>query len=589
MIQYSLQKVNIDSKEIKCLEFGLIVLIAIALCLKFRLIFQISINKDEFSYLSLIYSHSRGALAGQFHTFHVHFFKWISYFSNNEVTQIILARSLMFLFFLGTCILTYFIGRQFINRCGALFSVICFLSFSYVVVNGSSFRHDTISIFLSLFSIYSIISNPQLRFSPIIAGIFMALSLMITIKAVFHLVTIGIIFLYMLVVAQKRLKVIKQIVHFAVTLVIGYLIFYQLHVSTLTTVSYHESATVSYHEPMKFLELAFSNFIMLDKLFPAWKLLVLSINQNWTIWTLFIVGVISEIWAMVNTKKGKLNKNLILFAFTVPLFSLMFYRNAFPYFYVFILTPPIIFCGIVFHEITEGLKKAMSIFSFILITLFTLMVFLNFLFYYSAFSPNRNFSQKELLEKVHKIFPEPVSYIDGFSMVASYPNSNFFMSSLGMENYLRTNKPIMKDLLIKYQPLFLLANVPQIDLSLPRSKAVSYAKYSLLEEDWMVLKSNFLHHWGPIYVVGKQFDFSSVVSSQIFNILISGDYTLEGKQNVLVDGLIYRPGDIINLKKGEHTITGHYKSGKVALRWGKHLYKPSTLPPSDPNFFGIFL
>jgi hypothetical protein len=580
MIQYSSQQVNIDSKEIKFLEFGLILLIVIALCLKFRLIFQMRINQDEFHYLSYIYSYSRGSLSEILQTFHVHFFKWFSYFSNNEVMQIILARSVMFLFFLGTCILTYLIGRQFINRCGALFAVICFLSFSYVVVNGSGFRHDTISVFLCLFSIYFIISNPQLKFSSIIAGISMAFSIMFTIKSVFHLVIIGIIILCMLAMTQKRSEVIKQIVHFVITFVVGYLIFYQLHVSKLNIVSSPAQK--------KFLKNVYSKFILIDELFPARTFLKLSINQNLIIWTLLIAGVFFVIWEIVYTKKDKLKKNFILLAFIIPILSLIFYRNAFPYFYVFILTPAIIFSGILFHEITEGLKKTKSKFSLILIIFFTLLVFFNFLFYYFLFSPKRNFSQKELLEKVHKIFPEPVSYIDGCSMVASYPKSGFFMSSMGMENYLTMNRPIMEDLLNKDKPLFLLSNVPQLDLSLPREKAVSYANYSLLEEDWMVLKSNFLHHWGPIYVVGKQFNLSSVANSQNFKIFISGNYTLEGEQNVSVDGIFYKPGDIIKLKKGKHSIAGLYKSGKVKLRWGKNLYKPSSPPPLDP-IFGIFL
>lgn len=581
MIHSRLKQIVFEPQIIKLIEFGLLVFLAIALYLKFRLIFKIAINQDEFAYLSRIYSFSRGSLTQQFQTFHVHFFKWIFNFSKNEAIQIIFARSAMYLFFLGTCLLTYLIGRQFLNRSGALFAVICFLSFSYVIVNGSSFRSDTISAFFSLLSTYLIISKTQSRISIIIAGLAFAVSLMVTIKSVFHLISIGIIFICILIVAQNKLDVVKKIICFFITLATGCFLFYHFHASTLLT--------TNLGEPNHYLGRVSSKVIITNELFPGWKFLKLTIYLDLFIWILFVAGIILVTFTIIHTARNEVTNRLILLAFLFPIFSLIFYRNAFPYFYVFILSPAIIFCGVVSHEIIEVLKKTTSVLPPFFLIVLTLIVFLNFLRFYLVYSPNRNVEQVELLEHVHEIFPEPVSYIDGCSMVASYPNAGFFMSSWGMENYLRTNKPIMKDLLIKYQPLFLLANVPQIDLSLPKSKAVSYAKYSLLEDDWMVLKSNFLHHWGPIYVVGKQFDFSSVVSSQIFNILISGEYTLEGKQNVLVDGLIYRPGDIITLKKGKHTITGYYKSGKVALRWGKHLYKPSTLPPSDPIFFGVFL
>jgi len=262
MNQPCLQKVNVDPKEIKLIEFGLIVFIGIVLCLKFRLLFQVSINQDEFGYLSQIYSYCRGTLTDQFQTFHVHFFKWISHFSKNEVTQIIIARSVMFQFFFGTCLLTYLIARKFIDRSGALFAVVCFLSFSFVIVNGASFRSDTISAFFSLFSIYCIISKPQSKIFLIIAGIAAALSLMLTIKSVFQLLTIGVIFLCMIAVARKRWAVAKQIARFGIALAGGYFLLYQFHIATLTT--------ASVHAPKQFLGHTSSKVIILNKLFPGW-------------------------------------------------------------------------------------------------------------------------------------------------------------------------------------------------------------------------------------------------------------------------------------------------------------------------------
>jgi len=582
MIQSSLQQATYESKKIKLIEFALITFIVIALCLKFRLIFQISINQDEFGYLSRVYSYTQGNLTGQFQTFHVHFFKWISYFSKNEVTQIIVARLVMYLFFFGTCLLTYLIGRQFINRPGALFAVLCFVSFSYVVVNGASFRSDTISAFLCLFSTYFIISKPQSKILMIIAGMAFALSLMVTIKSIFHLLTIGIIFfLYLLVTAQNRWNVVKQITCFVVALIVGFFLFYQFHISKLVP--------TSLRDPRQFLRNTSSKVIILNKLFLKWRFLELSIHQNTTIWILILVGIILVIWSLFHKKGEKIYNRLILLIFLAPVFSLIFYRNAFPYYYVFILTPAIIFCGIVVHKIMEVVRKTESIFSSVIIAALILIVFFNFVFYYLMFSPNRNFEQKKLLKAVHEIFPEPVSYIDGCSMVASFPKAGFFMSSWGMENYLRANKPIMKDILIKNHPLFVLANVPHLNLSLPRTKAISDTNYSLLEEDWNVLKLNFLHHWGPIYVVGKQFEFRSVTDSQCFEILIPGKYTFEGEPDVSVDGIFLRPGDIINLNKGEHTITAISNSGKALLRWGKHLYIPASEPPLNPIFLGRFL
>lgn len=580
MIPLSKEQVDVDPKAIKRIEFGLFVFITVALCLKFRLIFQININQDEFAFLSKIYSYNRGALTGQFQTFHVHFFRWIPYFSKNEVTQIIIARSVMYLFFLGTCLLTYFIGKRFISRSGALFAVICFLSFSFVVVNGSGFRADTISALFCVLSIYLIVSRYHSKFAMITAGLSIAFSLMITIKSVFHLLTIGAIFLCIFMTEQNRWENIKQLAHFLIAFVIGYFFLYQFHIYTL-----HQKIL---GEPSQFLRHTSSKVIVLHKFFPGWKFLNLSIYQNLIIWILLIAGIIFVIWTIRVGIKDKTRDKMILLTFLFPIFSLVFYRNSFPYFYVFILTPAIIFCGVAFHEVIGGYKKTGSRIYSVLAIVLAITVFFNFLFYYLLFSPNRNLDQRALLQNIHKIFPRPVAYIDGCSMVASFPKVGFFMSSWGMENYLRANKPIMKNILIKQKPQFLLANVPHLNLSLPRKEAVSATGYALLVEDWNILKSNFLHYWGPIYVIGKQFEFNSISDSHIFEILIPGEYTLEGKIAVSVNGILYKPGDIINLKKGKHTITASDQSGKAALRKGKHLYLPTIAPPSQ-IFYGPFL
>jgi len=147
----------------------------------------------------------------------------------------------------------------------------------------------------------------------------------------------------------------------------------------------------------------------------------------------------------------------------------------------------------------------------------------------------------------------------------------------------------MYNILTRRKPLFLLADVPHLDLSLPREEAFSATNYSLLEEELDVLKLNFIHHWGILYVPGKQFEFESKVKPQNFEILIPGTYTLEGEGAVSINGILYEPGDTIKLKKGSHTITTQYNSRKAALRWGEDLYKPANKPSSHPIFAGLFL
>lgn len=582
MNQSMTRHVASDPKVIKIVELGLLMFVVVALCLKFRLLLQTGINQDEFRYLSDVYTHERGTLADQFHTFHVHFFCWLSYFSNNEVTQIIVARSVMYLFFLGTNILTYLIGRRFINRSGALFAVLCFLAFSFVVINGAAFRSDTISSFLCLLSIYMIIAGSPWLISAVIAGVAMGLALMITTKSVFHLLSLGVVFLWLLFTVPGKRDALKRVICFVVALVIGFLSFYYIHVSTLHT--------PHVHPPHKFVSSTSSKVIIFRELFPGLRFLEISLYQNLVIWTVLIAGIVLLGWRTIRaTKTRTTGTTILLLGLLVPLVSLGFYRNSFPYFYVFILTPAIIVCGVVIHEIIEVLRRTGSVLSVVLVGVLAVFVFHNCLFYYLLLSPRTKVVQKELLKAVHDIFPEPVPYIDGCSMAASYPSAGFFMSSWGMEGYLEAKKPVMRNILERRQPLFLLSNVPELDLALSRSDAVSTRGYSLLDQDWTVLQSHFIHHWGRVYVLGQEFEFSPTTDSRNFQILVPGAYTLEGETAVLIDGDSYAPGDVIDLNKGRHTIALLQNPGKVVLRWGRHLYKPDIRPSPGPLFLGPFV
>jgi hypothetical protein len=193
----------------------------------------------------------------------------------------------------------------------------------------------------------------------------------------------------------------------------------------------------------------------------------------------------------------------------------------------------------------------------------------------------------ELIETVHKIFPYKSPYIDGCSAISSFPKHGLFMSTWGMENYLKANTPIMLDILKNKNPTFLFANIPSLDLSLSRENDFTAINYPLLEEDWETLKSNYVHHWSIIYVAGKQFDFSSGEKHRNFDILIEGSYTYEGEDTIVIDGALIEPYDIIKLERSIHTIEPQKTPSKATLRWGEHLYRPQKEPTSIPTFYGF--
>jgi hypothetical protein len=280
----------------------------------------------------------------------------------------------------------------------------------------------------------------------------------------------------------------------------------------------------------------------------------------------------------------------LLLVLLIPLCSLVVYRNACPYFFVFLMPAATVFCGYAFERLVSTLKSDKRIMIPVLSAFLGLMVFAEVVPHlprYIGSEAKLTPVQHNILKTIHRMFPEPAAYVDKCSMVASYPKVGFFMSAAGMRNYLRRNEPIMGRLLAEKKPIFLLANFFMLDLSsdaAPRSAAGQ----ALLEADWTALKSYFIHHWGQVWVAGKQLDVGPATEPQHFEIIAPGPYTVECDTDISIDGISYGNGDVVRLDEGSHTVRADGAITTIRLRWGDHLYRPDT-EPEKRNILGPFL
>lgn len=572
----NLDKSKLDYKKLTI--FFLSLLTFAALLLKFHLLFKISINQDEFHYLSLVYEYLHGSLTQSLNSFHVHLFTWLSVFGLNEVDQVIGARIVMYLLFLCTCRYIFLIGRYYFDTASALFSILCYISFASTIVNGANFRHDTFSIFLFTLAVYHFLVKKESYISNFLAGLAMAFAFMFTIKSAIHMTVFGGLVFIRFFLSSNFHKTIIPISIFLLAFLIGYIIIYEFHISTIANLANANYIQTTYK--------AFSTFVLFDRFFPQFKLFKFLLGENIIIWAFLTFGFIFS--AYDTLKRKNYPTSIYLLPLIFPLFSLLIYRNAFSYFYVFITAAATIFCGYMFWKLTEIIKIKSKIICFMLIVIIGGVIFKDFISHYSAFCQNQTEAQHQTLDVIHTMFQDPVPYIDGCSMVSSFPNVGFFMSSAGMEPYLRGGKPIIEKLLDKKMPLFLLANVPHLNLHFD-DPAKSYTNLAFREEDWHTLKSYFIHHWGVIWVVGKQFEFGSEFENYKFKITVPGVYTLEGDEKVLIDDRMINAGDTVNLETGNHSIRNQGTPCLINLRWGDHLYRPAEKPISTPIFIGPFL
>jgi hypothetical protein len=561
----------------RLMERGLLAIIAILIVLGLHRAFIANINWDEFYYLANVHSFKNGQLSLQLMTFHVHFFSWLPFVSDNEVGQVIAARSVLWLLSLASCWLIYRIARLFCSRLAALLSVLFYLGFSYVVDHGLTFRMDPICAFLFLASLYFLLTVEKSRYHVPLSALFMAVAMIVSVKSLFYLGTIGVIFLARLLFESNGRAAVKDMLLFAAVFLGAFVALFQIHTLAL--------ANDNLTDPVAYLRSAGNKAMFSSPFLPRINYILRGFLENGIIWVFIGFGLAKAVHDAIKGPKRK--QALTLVALAAPLLSLLVYFGAYPYFYVFLMPAAVILGGVFADVLMARARASQSKILLLILGGTVLFIPASTLGDYIRKLPNQTVAQMETVALVHRMFPEPVPYIDRNSMISSFPKAGMFMSTWRMELYRAAGKPVMEDVIRRGQPKFLIANSCRLDIFEPKVGNETPCDNRLLREDSEILRTNFVHHWGAIYVAGKSFDLQGPSDPQDFEILIAGDYTLEAEAAVALDGVIYRPGDQVHLDRGAHTIASTGAPRQVVLRWGANLYRPSHEPSLQPIFYGF--
>lgn len=558
---------------------SLLALIGVALLLRLRLLFVVNVNWDEFLHLGKVHSYLRGELLNPLQTAYVHAFAWLPAVSGNEVDQIIAARLVAYLFSLASLVLIYRIGRPYLGSAAALFAVFCYLAFSFVLEHGDSFRADPFATFFCLAAVYLVLL-PSWRPAAALAGLAAAAALMVTIKSALYFPVIGILLLLPLLTPGRRKEGFIACLSFGLALGLGFACFYLLQRWALHPVLNEQTGA--------FVTGSGKKVIRFDRLFPGRFYMLHSVIENAVIWLALVIGAGLAAKDRLRGSKDQRAAATYLLVFLVPLLVFLIYRNSFPYFYAFILPLPMLSCGWLFAKIMQlqpGRQlRAPRLLAFGL----CLAVAVNLGKHYLSNADSSHALQRATIDLVHKIFPEPVVYIDRCEMVSSHEKVGLFMSTWGMENYLDEGQPIFRTLLRERQPVYLLANIPTLNPQFDQERLRALGHYVLFDEDQEVLRANFVHHWGDLFVAGKTLRFTETQDRDDFEMLIPGRYTLESKVPIEIDGRLFQPGATIELSAGRHSARRLDSGrGRAILRWGDHLFRPADPAPPWPLFAGF--
>ena len=520
------------------------------------------INWDEFYYLYQVYEHQQGNLNRPINTFHVHLFAWLTSIPGNSIDQIQVGRMVMWLCQLGTLAGLFVLSRDFSDSLSARFAVLVYFSFTFVLLFGAQFRADPLALFFAILSL-SILHFSSLRTIHIVCfGILAGLGAAISVKLIFLTPAFIGVGLWKCVNQSQPVYMLGRITVAGVAAISLFALLFLFHQSSLAGPGLVTAENM--------LSDAYTTTISTAGFFPRLGLFVSAFKASPLSLLIYTYAIILS--PLILRHKTGLNLQFIIIGMTAPLLSFLFYRNAFPYFYPFILSTSVILIAIFVANFKD---QKIILFAVSL----GLMVFGIKDFSYQI--KNGQTAQRVYVDVIDGLFDESVHYIDHSFVSNKHKPVAFFMTTWGVKKYRAKGQPIFTSILnSKVVPLLFLNR--SVLKSAFDPVINSNSAYQLLEADQEVLRENYVQLWGDIYVAGKVISLKDGTPKKI-DILIPGRYRIRSNYPVVINGTIYAAEDVIDLTRGKNLVSID-QGGDFMLVW-EEINKVTKQNILDQNFY----
>ena len=524
---------------------------------------RLNINWDEYYFLSHVYAYEAGRLTTPLQTFHVHLLSWLPSVATSEADQIVAGRFAMLALECAGLWCVYAVARNLGEKQDAVYAVALWCAGGFALAHGMAFRADPLAA-AAMMGALALLSNTAMRFwQAALAGVLAAIALLVTIKAVFYFpafVAVGLIQLGKR--ASWRVLTTRAIVAGTTFAVAGYAL-YLWHSGMLTGPVSAKAIATPDALGQASEQAGASARKMFDGFLPREEDIVRWLALSLVPLGLLALSVFVAARQILAGEKRWLGFAVMLLA--APLLSVLFYRNAFPYFFPYIMFPVVV-------AAMPAIARLDAKWRCLLLLPMAAMLAMQF-----ALNWQRDqVTQRATAEAAYRMFPDSVAYLDRNGMLARYPMVGGFGSTWGLEGHQAGARFSL--IIEKHQPPLLIANTPVFQKALDPN--FEFADQWLSEPDTRALQEAYIHHWGLIYVAGKEL----TSKSGNFDLLIAGSYTLECEGSRVIDATQSQCGDVINLESGVHS----WEGGALTLSWGDHLYKPVTEPPTKPIYYGFF-
>lgn len=488
-------------------------------------IWRLNVNWDEFWFLTHVHALVRGELTDAMQTSYTQLFRWLTWLPGSEMHQIYVARWVMLGLLALSVVQIVRLGTRFASPGAAVVAAIAFLCLETTQRHGASFRADSLLLPVLLGAILLLTRPAPTRRVDLAAGALCGFGIALTVKmALFAPVLLACVAFPPAESGGPRWRVVlvRCLVIGGTTLAVAALLIGLHHFALQGPPP--ESA-------LEFADRTIGKVIIDNRVSPAMIYLRGIVREDRFLWILMALGTWVALW----------RRRWAAAALALAVLPVLFYRNAYPYFYEVMLAPPVVLIALVVEEVRALARRGVSASPRDWVPpACGLLILVHGTARLPMLSLQEQVGQRQVIDAVHTIFPTPVAYFDHSGMVSTFRKVNHFMSTWGMSDYQARARPFVAPALRDHQPPLLLINRSFLDARTPE------AERSLLPEDRDLLLRFYQPYWGPVLVAGARGDIASG-ESLLLELPFPGDYRLESAEPLLIDGELRQPGDVVNV------------------------------------------
>jgi hypothetical protein len=514
-----------------------------------------SFNWDEFIHFRQVYQLNAGTLIQPFQVVHLRLLWWAPEVSANLLDQMRAAR----IFIWGTHLLTLFmiygVARHFTNAANAFFAAFAYLTAGYVFTQAFSIRGDPL-VTATLMTALFLMTRGRLSITKaIVIGALIGLAGMISFKAAFYAPCFAGLAWLKSRETPERLQYLGKLAILVAAAAISFGAIYLAHTWEFpkTARPLGNTSFLSFYLRWLTTDLSYSNFITAEVILaPPFFLAVIFAPLAWK-------------------KAGlKADAMLALSGFLAPVAVLLFYRNTFPYFFVFLLAPVAVAIAPALGLVRGRYGNAL------------LSVALAAMPLALAIMEPRDVigRQQALIDYVHQEFPKRTGYLDYSGIIADYPRIlEYLTSGNGIRLYHEQGEAIVGREIDRGNVPFIIANNDVILAALVGRPVPN----TFLPADLAAMRGNYVRQWGVLWREGTQVPAGTGPFE--FHLRRAGIFALAG-DTLTIDGVAVANGTSITLSEGRHLVSGRRKAPSILWRGDR----PPATPPNLPmdNVFTRF-